>query len=87
MVYIVSSYDFGSSSDVNLHIVTNVLQKAQEVYNKLVTDVNKINQNYGENSGAKYLVELTEVAEEKEFVGSESIKLHWGSDAVINNNN
>jgi hypothetical protein len=87
MVYIVSSYDFGGSSYVNLHIVTNNLKKAQEVYNKVVSDVNNINQSYGESSGAKYLVELTEVAEEKEFVGSESIKLHWGRDAVVNNNN
>lgn len=86
MVFIVSSYDFGGSSNVNLHIITNDLQKAREVYNKVLKDLDKINQSYEEGSGARYLVEITELAEEKEFVGSESITLYWGQHAITNNN-
>lgn len=86
MVYIVSSYDFGGSSDVKLHIISNSLQKAQEVYNKVLTEADKINEQNKEVLGAKYLVELTEVPVEQELTDSEAIKLFWGNHAIVNNN-
>lgn len=87
IVYIVSSYDFGGSSDINIHIITNSLQKAREVYNIVLVEANKINEKNKEVSGTKYLVELTEVPSEQEFIESKAIKLFWGKHAIMNNNN
>jgi hypothetical protein len=71
---------------VNVHIVTNFIQKAQEVYNKVLIEANEINEKNKGVSGAKYLVELTKVPLEQECIGSETIKLFWGKHAIVSNN-
>lgn len=86
MVYVVSSYDFGGSGDVKVHIITESPQKAQEVYTKVLAEADKINEKNKQVLGARYLVELTEVPVEKELIDSEAIKLFWGKHAVANNN-
>ena len=102
MVYIVSSYDFGGSSYVQLHIVTNDKEKAQKVYDEVLAKADAKNKKYSEQShsehfGYSHLVELTEsqrtsvatlreVQADKEYIGSDSITIHWGRNAIVNNN-
>lgn len=79
-MYLVSSFDFGGSSHVRIHIVTSDFDRAKLVYDNVLHSANIINENA--EPGTKYLVELTEVKDDE----TEPVTLYWGKNAVFNNN-
>ena len=86
--YVVTSYDFGGSSAVRLHVVTDQLDLARRVYAS-VLDACEPAPKCADACGApRWLVELTRVAQDTPLLGDDAPTLFWGGDgaAVCNNN-
>ena len=79
-MYVVTSYDFGGTCDVKLHVVTDKMELAQEVYTKVSAICAAHNASHVDD-GIKMLVELTHV--EKDV--PDTRVLYWGSGAHNNN--
>jgi hypothetical protein len=78
--YVVTSFDFGGSSAVKLHVVTDDADLAGAVYTSVLAGVN----NNGDKSDFHKLVELTQVAKDTTL----DRQLYWGDAAkrAVNNN-
>ena len=72
-MYMVTSFDFGGSSTVNIHILTDNLQDAEDVYADVVEKANQTN----------ILVELSTVPTNTRLT---DVTLFWGKNAVKSNN-
>ena len=83
-MYVVTSYDFGGTSDVKLHVVTDRLELAQEVYAKVKTVCESHNAGHLDD-GTKMLVELTHVDQDTPLLGADARVLFWGSGGQNNN--
>ena len=87
-VYLVTSFDFGGSSYVKVHVVTDDLPTAETVYASVMEVCNTENARADEDSPCKMLVELTHVPLNAPLLGSNALTLYWGDDKVtrVNNN-
>ena len=88
-MHVVTSYDFGGSSEVRLHVVTNNLDLAQEVYASVLAVCEQENNAGGGCCCTKMLVELTHVPKDTRLLGADARTLFWGTTATgaQNNNN
>jgi len=75
--YVVSSFDFGGSSDVQLHIVTDDRDRAEAVYVAVLAECDASEK----RDGVQRLVELTPVVKDTRLDRT----LYWGP-AALNNN-
>ena len=82
-MYVVTSFDFGGSSNVKLHIATADANLAQEVYASVLDACNLKNAAY--TGGARMLVELTQIPADTKLLGADARTLFWGGDAQNNN--
>ena len=82
-MYVVTSFDFGGSSNVKLHVATADANLAQEVYASVLDACNLKNAAY--TGGARMLVELTQIPADTKLLGADAITLFWGGDAQNNN--
>ena len=80
-MYVVTSFDFGGTSDVKLHAVTADEALAQEVYASVLNSCNLINS----SGAARTLVELTQIPADTKLLGADARTLFWGGDAQNNN--
>ena len=85
MIYVVTSFDFGGSSNVKLHVATADANLAQEVYASVLDACNLKNAAYT-GGGARMLVELTQIQEDTKLLGDDAHTLFWGSGDAQNNN-
>jgi hypothetical protein len=76
--YVVSSFDFGGSSAVQLHVVTDDRDRAEAVYSAVLAECDASEK----RDGVQRLVELTPVAMDTRLDRT----LYWGP-AALNNNN
>jgi hypothetical protein len=85
-MYLVTSFDFGGNSNVNVHVLTDDLTSADTVYASVleVCDAQNAKQN---NLAGKMLVELREIPLNTPMIGSDALTLFWGNDAALNSNN
>jgi hypothetical protein len=86
LAYIVTSYDFGGTGTVKVHIVTDDLGMAETVYGSVLEECNVENAKVN-NTACKMLVELTHVPKNKPHLGGDSLTLYWGSSTATCNNN
>ena len=84
--YVVTSYDFGGSSAIRLHVVTDQLPLAQRVY-AAVIDACAPPPKRDDDGAPRRLVELTRVVQDAPLLGDDAPTLFWGGAAVCNNNN
>ena len=84
MVHIVTSFDFGGSSAVKLHVVTLDLTLAQEVYASVLAVCALHNATC--SAGARLLVELTHIPQDTKLLGADARTLFWGDKSAQNNN-
>ena len=85
-MYVVTSFDFGGSSNVKLHVATADANLAQEVYASVLDACNLKNTAYASADGAaRALVELTQVPADTKLLGADARTLFWGGDAQNNN--
>ena len=84
MMYIVTSFDFGGSSAVKLHVVTADLTLAQEVYASVLAVCALHNATCSD--AARLLVELTHIPQDTKLLGADARTLFWG-DLIAQNNN
>ena len=82
-MYVVTSFDFGGSSNVKLHVATADANLAQEVYASVLDACNLKNAAY--TGGARMLVELTHIPADTKLLGADARTLFWGGDAQNNN--
>jgi hypothetical protein len=86
MMHVVTSFDFGGTSNVKLHVVTDDLDLAQEVYASVLTVCAQNNSN--SDPATMMMVELTHVPKDTRLLGADALTLFWGgSDNTQNNNN
>ena len=85
-MYVVTSFDFGGRSDVKLHVATENLDLAHEVYTDVLADCEVIN-TVRDTDATKLLVELTRIEKDTAYTGPDAPTLFWGAAAVANNNN
>ena len=85
MIYVVTSFDFGGSSNVKLHVATADASLAQEVYESVLDACNLKNAAYASTGGARMLVELTQIQEDTKLLGDDAHTLFWGGGAQNNN--
>jgi hypothetical protein len=78
MVYVVTSFDFGGSSDVKIHAVTDSYETAQEVYSEVLAVCNLTNAARCSNA-TMMMAELTDVPMNTKLVGRDAKTLFWGS--------
>ena len=85
--YIVTSFDFGGRSDVKLHVATDRLDLAEEVYASVLTDCNEYNATHDTQAGMM-LVELTHIPKDTQLLGPDALTLFWGDlrGLRVNNN-
>jgi hypothetical protein len=84
-VYTVTSFEFGGCSDVRVHIVTDNMPMAEEVYNLVMQEANEYNDKYG-NNATRLLVELSKLPWNTKLLGPEAATLFWGKHSILNNN-
>jgi len=85
MMYVVTSFDFGGTSNVKLHVATADAKLAQEVYTSVLDACNLHNAAYASAGGAaRMLVELTQIPEDTKLLGADARTLFWSD--VQNNN-
>ena len=82
-MYVVTSFDFGGSSNVKLHVATADANLAQEVYASVLDACNLKNAAY--TGAARMLVELTHIPADTKLLGADARTLFWGGDAQNNN--
>ena len=75
-MYLVTSFDFGGNSTVNVHVVTDDLALAETVYAS-VCNAEKARDN------GKMLVELTRVPPNAPMLGSDALTLFWGENKAV----
>ena len=83
-MYVVTSFDFGGTSNVKLHAVTADEALAQEVYASVLNSCNLINST-ANHGAARALVELTQIPADTKLLGADARTLFWGGDAQNNN--
>ena len=76
MVYVVTSFDFGGSSDVKIHVVTDNHAMAQEVYAEVLDVCNTTNAARCCDA-ARMLTELTDVPMDTKQMGRNAKPLFW----------
>ena len=81
MVYVVTSFDFGGSSDVKIHAVTDSYDMAQAVYSEVLAVCNLTNAARCCDA-ARMLAELTDVPMDTKLVGSDAKTLFWPAHRV-----
>jgi hypothetical protein len=86
-VYLVTSFDFGGDSNVNIHVITDDLATGETVYASVLKECNAENAKLLEHSPFKRLVELTHVPLNAPLLGSDALTLFWGQNAVTKKNN
>lgn len=74
MPYLVVSFDFGNSSNVNVHICTVEEARARALYDSLVTKYQEYNAKHAKD-GARMLVELVHLDETLDT----AYTLFWGN--------
>ena len=79
MIYVVSSFDFGGTSDVKLHAATADRAHAQKVYESVRSAYDLKN---ATTSSTRVLVELTPVPPD-----ADELTLFWGGAPGAENNN
>ena len=85
-MHVVTSFDFGGTSNVKLHAVTDDPDLAQEVYAAVLTTCNQNNSNA--QVATMMMVELTHVPKDTRLLGADALTLFWGGgDSTQNNNN
>ena len=82
MTYVVTSFDFGGSSNVKIHVATDSLPLAQDVYAAVCGQAGP-----AASDGVKVLVELTQVPKDISLLGTDALTLFWGSGAGMKMNN
>jgi hypothetical protein len=86
MMNVVTSFDFGGTSNVKLHAVTDDLDLAQEVYASVLRVCDQHNNN--SHPATMMMVELTHVPKDTRLMGADALTLFWGGgDGNQNNNN
>ena len=80
MIYVVTSFDFGGSSNVKIHAATADAALAQSVYASVAAGA-------VDDGAHKMLVELTPVPEDTPLLGADALTLFWGSTPGAQNNN
>ena len=85
-MYLVTSFDFGGNSNVNVHVLTDDLTSADTVYASVleVCDAQNAKQN---NLAGKMLVEMRQIPLDTHLVGSNALTLFWGNNAALKSNN
>jgi hypothetical protein len=83
-MYVVTSFDYGGSSAVKLHVVTADLALAQEVYAAVLAVCDEHNATC--DAAARLLVELTHVPQDAKLLGADARTLFWGDRCAQNNN-
>jgi hypothetical protein len=90
MTYVVTSFDFGGSSTVKIHVVTDDLAVAEAVYARASGLADAANRVCHDPSACKVLVELTDVSSVVARLGNDAIgsdvTLFWGQHALRSNN-
>ncbi len=81
-MYLVTSFDLGGSSNVNVHVATEDLATAESVYASVLQVCNAENA----NSVCRMLVELTQVPTDVSLLGCDAVTLFWGKNSIRNNN-
>ena len=71
-MYLVTSFDFGGNSTVNVHVATDDLALAETVYASVLEVCNEA------RDDGKMLVELTHVPPNAPMLGSDALTLFWG---------
>ena len=84
MTHVVTSFDFGGTSNVKLHAVTDDPDLAQEVYASVLAVCNQNNSNT--DPATRMMVELTHVPKDTRLLGADALTLFWGSGSRQNNN-
>ncbi len=88
MMYVVTSFDFGGTSNVKLHAVTDDEDLAQDVYASVLAACDESNRNTNHHPATMMMVELTRVPKNARLLGADALTLFWGgSDSTQNNNN
>ena len=75
-MYLVTSFDFGGNSTVNVHVATDDLALAETVYASVC------NAEKARDDG-KMLVELTHVPPNAPMLGSDALTLFWGENKTV----
>jgi hypothetical protein len=76
MVYVVTSFDFGGSSEVKIHTVTDRYDIAQEVHSEVLAVCNLTNAGRCCNA-TMMMTELTEVPMDTKLMGRDAKTLFW----------
>ena len=87
-VHVVTSFDFGNTSNVKLHAVTEDPDLAQEVYASVLAVCDENNSKA--HPATMMMVELTHVPKDTRLLGSDALTLFWGGSGSAqkkNNNN
>ena len=84
--YLVTSFDFGGESNVNVHAITDDMATAESVYSSVLQACDAENAKY-QNSACKMLAELTRVPTNVSLLGPNAVTLFWGQNSIKNNNN
>ena len=84
-MHVVTSYDFGGSSEIKMHVVTDDLDLAQDVYASVLAVCDQ--HNTGRTGAIKMMVELTHLPKDTKLLGADARLLFWGSKTAQNNNN
>ena len=85
MMHVVTSFDFGGTSNVKLHAVTDDPDLAQEVYASVLAVCDQNNSNT--DPATMMMVELTHVPKDTRLLGADALTLFWGGGSTQNNNN
>jgi hypothetical protein len=85
MVHVVTSFDFGNTSNVKLHAVTEDADLAQEVYASVLAVCDENNSKA--HPATMMMVELTHAPKDTRLLGSDALTLFWGGGGSAQNNN
>jgi hypothetical protein len=83
MMHVVTSFDFGGTSNVKLHAVTDDPDLAQDVYASVLAVCDQHNSNA--HPTTRMMVELTHVPKDTKLLGADALTLFWGGSAQNNN--
>ena len=78
-MYLVTSFDFGGNSTVNVHVATDDLALAETVYASVLEVCNAEKA----RDDGKMLVELTHVPPNAPMLGSDALTLFWGENKAV----
>ncbi len=81
-MYLVTSFDFGGNSNVNVHVLTDDLTSAETVYASVLEVCDAQN---AKQDNRKMLAELREIPINTPMIGSDALTLFWGE--ALNSNN